>query len=44
MRMDDEEDLKSELPVAFGSDTSYQSIPRESLLKEVAPFLHASIG
>jgi hypothetical protein len=44
MRMDDNEDLKKELPVAFGGPTSYQPIPRESLLKEVAPYLHASIG
>ena len=42
--MDDDEELKKELPVAFGSPTPYQPIPRESLLKVVAPFLRASIG
>lgn len=43
-RMDDDEALKKDLPVAFGSPTPYQPIPRESLLKLVAPFLNASIG
>lgn len=43
-RIDDDEEIKNELLVAFVSPTLYQPIPRESLLKVVVSFLHESIG